>query len=158
MKDFNVVGIGNAMVDVLAQCDEGFLGEHGIDKGIMQLIDMDRAVDLYSRIGPAREISGGSAANTIAGIAHLGSVRSVARRSNGRPVSGSIEPSRMICPLGSTSGPWPPDRHVALRARRALDCAPCLARRCGHPEGPVCMSGISAEEVCRAVEDQLGRT
>ena len=72
MKTFQVVGIGNAMVDVLAQASEGFLAENGIGKGIMQLIDMDRAVDLYGRIGPAKEISGGSAANTIAGIAHLG--------------------------------------------------------------------------------------
>ncbi|SMY06209.1 adenosine kinase [Flavimaricola marinus] len=72
MKKFQIVGIGNAMVDVLARADEDFLGEAGIEKGIMQLIDMDRAVDLYSRIGPAKEISGGSAANTIAGIAHLG--------------------------------------------------------------------------------------
>ena len=72
MKKFQVVGIGNAMVDVLTQETEAFLSEAGIEKGIMQLIDMDRAVDLYSRIGAAKEISGGSAANTIAGIAHLG--------------------------------------------------------------------------------------
>jgi sugar/nucleoside kinase (ribokinase family) len=72
MKKFQVVGIGNAMVDVLSNADEGFLEANGIGKGIMQLIDMPRAVDLYSRIGPAREISGGSAANTIAGVAHLG--------------------------------------------------------------------------------------
>ncbi len=72
MKTFQVVGIGNAMVDVLAHADDAFLAENGIGKGIMQLIDMDRAVDLYSRIGPAKEISGGSAANTIAGVAHLG--------------------------------------------------------------------------------------
>lgn len=72
MKKFQVVGIGNAMVDVLSNADEAFLEANGIGKGIMQLIDMPRAVDLYSRIGPAREISGGSAANTIAGIAHLG--------------------------------------------------------------------------------------
>lgn len=72
MKQFQVVGIGNAMVDVLAHCDEAFLEANGIGKGIMQLIDMGRAVDLYGRIGPAQEISGGSAANTIAGIAHLG--------------------------------------------------------------------------------------
>ncbi len=72
MKKFQVVGIGNAMVDVLTRADEEFLSEAGIGKGIMQLIDMDRAVDLYSRIGPAREVSGGSAANTIAGIAALG--------------------------------------------------------------------------------------
>lgn len=72
MKKFQVVGIGNAMVDVLARTDEAFLAAHGIEKGIMQLIDMPRAVELYAHIGPAREISGGSAANTIAGIAHLG--------------------------------------------------------------------------------------
>ncbi len=72
MKDFQIVGIGNAMVDILARCDDAFLAEAGVEKGIMQLIDMDRAVELYSRIGPAREVSGGSAANTIAVIAALG--------------------------------------------------------------------------------------
>jgi sugar/nucleoside kinase (ribokinase family) len=72
MKKFQVVGIGNAMVDVLAHSDDAFLKSNGIGKGIMQLIDMPRAVDLYNRIGPAQEISGGSAANTIAGMAHLG--------------------------------------------------------------------------------------
>lgn len=72
MKKYQVVGIGNAMVDVLARAEDAFLAEAGVEKGIMQLIDMDRAVDLYSRVGPAKEISGGSAANTIAGIAHLG--------------------------------------------------------------------------------------
>ena len=72
MKKFQVVGIGNAMVDVLARAGDSFLAQAGIEKGIMQLIDMDRAVELYGLIGPAREVSGGSAANTIAGIAHLG--------------------------------------------------------------------------------------
>ncbi len=71
-KRFDVVGIGNAMVDVLARCDDDFLGEAGVEKGIMQLIDMERAVDLYGRVGPAREVSGGSAANSIAVIAALG--------------------------------------------------------------------------------------
>lgn len=72
MKKFQVVGIGNAMVDVLARAGDAFLAKAGVQKGIMQLIDMDRAVDLYAKVGPAREVSGGSAANTIAGIAHLG--------------------------------------------------------------------------------------
>ncbi len=71
-KNFQVVGIGNAMVDILATEDDLFLERYGVEKGIMQLIDMDRAVSLYSHIGPAKEISGGSAANTIAGIAHFG--------------------------------------------------------------------------------------
>ena len=72
MKEFQIVGIGNAMVDVLAHASEAFLAEAGVQKGVMQLVGMDRAVELYGKIGPAREISGGSAANTIAGIAALG--------------------------------------------------------------------------------------
>lgn len=71
-KKYQVVGIGNAMVDVLSHVDDGFLTEHGITKGIMQLIDTDRAADLYRVMGPSQEVSGGSAANTIAGIAALG--------------------------------------------------------------------------------------
>ena len=71
-KAFQIVGIGNAMVDVLSSTTDDFLAEHNVQKGIMQLIDMDRAVELYSHVGPAREVSGGSAANSIAGIAHLG--------------------------------------------------------------------------------------
>lgn len=71
-KKYQIVGIGNAMVDILARCDDGFLANAGIEKGIMQLIDMQRAVELYDQIGPAREVSGGSAANTIAVIAALG--------------------------------------------------------------------------------------
>ena len=71
-KKYQVVGIGNAMVDVLSETTDAFLADNGIDKGIMQLTDLARGVALYDLIGPAKEISGGSAANTIAGIAHLG--------------------------------------------------------------------------------------
>lgn len=71
-KDYQVVGIGNALVDVLAHGDDAFLAENGVEKGIMQLIDRQRAVDLYGHMGPAQEVSGGSAANTIAGLAALG--------------------------------------------------------------------------------------
>jgi sugar/nucleoside kinase (ribokinase family) len=71
-KKYQVVGIGNAMVDILSHVKDDFLTDNGVEKGIMQLIDMDRAVELYSHMGPAQEISGGSAANTIAGIAALG--------------------------------------------------------------------------------------
>ena len=72
MKKYQIVGVGNAVVDVLSQCADGFLAENGVEKGIMQLIDMNRAVELYSRVGPSKEISGGSAANSIAGAAQLG--------------------------------------------------------------------------------------
>jgi sugar/nucleoside kinase (ribokinase family) len=68
----DVVGIGNAIVDVLAHADEAFLLRHGLNKGTMTLIDADRAKALYAAMGPAVEVSGGSAANTIAGLASLG--------------------------------------------------------------------------------------
>ena len=69
---YDVVAIGNAIVDVLANADEAFLASEGLTKGGMQLIDAERAVELYGRMGPAREVSGGSAANTLAGLAGLG--------------------------------------------------------------------------------------
>lgn len=71
-KAYDVVAIGNAIVDVLAPVEEAFLAQHGITKGVMQLIDGDDAVRLYAAMPPAREISGGSAANTVAGLAQLG--------------------------------------------------------------------------------------
>lgn len=72
MKPYQVVGIGNALVDVLGHVEDAFLAEHRVERGIMTLIDTERAVELYGHMGPAREISGGSAANTIAGLAALG--------------------------------------------------------------------------------------
>ena len=72
-KRFDVVGIGNAIVDVLGRVPDAFLEENGVEKGVMQLIDTARAAELYGRMGPAREISGGSVANTIAGLGMLGS-------------------------------------------------------------------------------------
>lgn len=72
MTQFDVLCIGNAIVDVIARCDEAFLVENGIIKGAMNLIDAERAELLYSRMGPAIEASGGSAGNTAAGIASFG--------------------------------------------------------------------------------------
>src|ERR1700751_5930491 len=69
---FDVLGIGNAIVDVLARADDDFLLAHGMRKGGMALIDEARAEAIYDAMGPAVEISGGSAANTIAGVASLG--------------------------------------------------------------------------------------
>ena len=67
-----VVGIGNAIVDVLARVEEAFLAAHGVPKGGMRVIDEAAARALYAAMPPSREISGGSAANTIAGLAALG--------------------------------------------------------------------------------------
>jgi sugar/nucleoside kinase (ribokinase family) len=68
----DVVGIGNAIVDVLVQADDAFLSTHGLAKGTMTLIDAARADALYAVMGPGVEESGGSAGNTMAGIASLG--------------------------------------------------------------------------------------
>jgi len=69
---FDVIGVGNAIVDVLSPTEDAFLAEQGLDKGMMTLIDTERARALYDAMGPAVEVSGGSAANTIAGVASLG--------------------------------------------------------------------------------------
>ena len=69
---FDVTAIGNAIVDVLAKADDALLAEHKLPKGGMSLIDAPTAERLYAIMGPGVEASGGSAANTIAGIAALG--------------------------------------------------------------------------------------
>jgi sugar/nucleoside kinase (ribokinase family) len=69
---YDVVGIGNAIVDVLAHADDDFIVRHQLNKGTMTLIDADQADSLYAAMGPGIECSGGSAANTITGIASLG--------------------------------------------------------------------------------------
>ncbi|HWE45451.1 MAG TPA: adenosine kinase [Caulobacteraceae bacterium] len=68
----DIVAIGNAIVDVIAPAEDGFLASQGLRKGAMTLIDDDRAAHLYSVMAPGVETSGGSAANTVAGVASLG--------------------------------------------------------------------------------------
>ena len=72
MESLDVVGIGNAIVDVVAEADDGLLAEEGLPKGSMTLIDAARADALRARMGPAVEVCGGSAANTMVGVARLG--------------------------------------------------------------------------------------
>ncbi|MBY4637347.1 adenosine kinase [Sphingopyxis sp. XHP0097] len=69
---FDVVAIGNAIVDVIARADDALITAEGLTKGSMRLIDADEATRLYAAMGPAVEMSGGSAANTLAGMAALG--------------------------------------------------------------------------------------
>ncbi|MGH8932406.1 MAG: adenosine kinase [Egibacteraceae bacterium] len=69
---YDVVGIGNAIVDVLAHADDAFLAEVSLAKGTMSLIDAERAGQVYAAMGPGTECSGGSCANTMAGLAALG--------------------------------------------------------------------------------------
>jgi len=70
--DLDVVGIGNALVDVLSRESEAFVTAQRLVKGAMQLVDEARASELYAAMGPAVEVSGGSAANTIVGVASFG--------------------------------------------------------------------------------------
>lgn len=72
MTKFQAVGIGNAVVDVITQSDDAFLSRMGIEKGIMQLIEMDRAEFLYENMKTRTQMAGGSVANTIAGLGALG--------------------------------------------------------------------------------------
>ncbi len=69
---YEVIAIGNAIVDVVSSCSDELIEELGMPKGGMTLIDADQAQELYDAMGPAREISGGSAANTLAGLSALG--------------------------------------------------------------------------------------
>ena len=71
-KTYDVVGIGNAIVDIIARCDDAFLSKHDLAKGFMRLVPAEEAGRLYEAMGPAIERSGGSAANTIAGLASFG--------------------------------------------------------------------------------------
>jgi sugar/nucleoside kinase (ribokinase family) len=68
----DIVAIGNAIVDVIAQAEDDFVTAEGVAKGSMRLMDEETSDSLYSRMGPGREISGGSAANTVAGMAMMG--------------------------------------------------------------------------------------
>jgi sugar/nucleoside kinase (ribokinase family) len=69
---YDVIAIGNAIVDVMAPCADELIEELQLNRGGMTLVDTARATELYDAMGPAREISGGSAANTLAGLAALG--------------------------------------------------------------------------------------
>ena len=69
---YDVLGIGNAIFDIMARTDDAFLDAHGMAKGAMSLIDEARAKTIYDAMGPATECSGGSAANTIVGVASFG--------------------------------------------------------------------------------------
>ncbi len=70
--ELDVLGIGNAIVDVLAHCDDAFLESEGLVKGSMNLIEVAQSDGLYDRMGPGLEVSGGAAANSMAGIASFG--------------------------------------------------------------------------------------
>ena len=72
MKSYQVVGIGNAIVDVFSSADDSFLDLMGIQKGIMQLVERERGELLYGAMTNRQQAPGGSVANTLAGLGNLG--------------------------------------------------------------------------------------
>ena len=113
---FDVTAIGNAIVDIIGRCDDKYLAQIGADKGSMRLVDADTIATIYRGMGPAVESSGGSAANTTAGIASFGGkagfigkvaddefgqifshdIRSIGVTFNGMPVANSAPTSRSL--------------------------------------------------------------
>lgn len=113
---YDVTGIGNAIVDIIGRCDDAYLTKIGAAKGSMRLVDAGEISKIYAGMGPAIEISGGSAANTLAGIASLGGragfigkvaddefgrifthdIRSIGVRFTAPPVTGSMPTSRSL--------------------------------------------------------------
>ena len=71
-KSFQVVGIGNAIIDILAYVSDDFLAKNQIKKGVMNLINSERSKELFRQISVTKKVAGGSAANTIVGLSQLG--------------------------------------------------------------------------------------
>ncbi|MCB1514966.1 MAG: adenosine kinase [Hyphomicrobiaceae bacterium] len=114
----DVVGIGNAIVDILGRCDDAFLAEHGAPKGHMRLVDDATISTLYGAMGPAVEISGGSAANTLVGIASLGGraafIGKVADDEFGRIFAHDIEAAAVAFSTPPVAGKAPTSRSLIL--------------------------------------------
>ena len=107
---YDVLGIGNAIVDVIARAEDDFLVTQGMQKGAMALIDEARAETIYEAMGPAVESSGGSAANTIVGV---GELRRPRRRSSARSRT-------MSSAASSRTTSAPPASRSTRRRRRTV--------------------------------------
>jgi sugar/nucleoside kinase (ribokinase family) len=118
VKTLDVIAIGNAIVDIIGHCDDAFLARHGATKGSMQLVDADRVTQLYGDMGPGIEISGGSAANTMVGIASLGGksgfIGKVADDEFGRIFRHDIKSSGVTFETSASSGGAPTARSLIL--------------------------------------------
>lgn len=115
---FAVAAIGNAIVDIIGRCDDDFLIRHGAPKGSMRLVDADTVQTLYGAMGPAIEISGGSAANTMVGIASFGGsaafIGKVASDEFGRIFRHDISSAGVKFDSAAVSGKAPTSRSLIL--------------------------------------------
>lgn len=115
---YSVVGIGNAIVDVIGQCEEDFLLRHKTIKGHMQIVDATTVTNLYNEMGPAIEISGGSAANTMVGISSFGGktafIGKISDDEFGRIFSHDIRTAGVTFKSRTVSGNEPTSRSLIL--------------------------------------------
>jgi sugar/nucleoside kinase (ribokinase family) len=115
---YAVVAIGNAIVDIIGRCDDTFLTRHGAAKGSMRLVDTPTIETLYGEMGPAMEISGGSAANTMVGFASFGGtsafIGKVANDEFGRIFRHDIGAAGVVFETPSASGKLPTSRSLIL--------------------------------------------
>jgi len=117
-SEFDVVAIGNAIVDIIGRCDDAFLDRHRTAKGHMSLVDQERIGTLYAAMGPGIEISGGSAANTVVGIASFGGrsafIGKVAEDEFGRIFRHDIRGSGVAFNTPAVAGPRATSRSLIL--------------------------------------------
>jgi len=115
---YDVVGIGNAIVDIIGRCDDHFLDAHGAPKGHMRLVESGEIDVLYKAMGPAVEVSGGSAANTLAGLASFGGrasfIGKVADDEFGRIFRHDIRAADVAFETEMVSGKAPTSRSLVL--------------------------------------------
>ncbi|MGD9668699.1 MAG: adenosine kinase [Hyphomicrobiaceae bacterium] len=115
---YDVVGIGNAIVDILGRCDDAFLAHHNAPKGHMRLVDDATISTLYSAMGPAIEISGGSAANTLVGVASFGGraafIGKIADDEFGRIFGHDIKAANVAFETKPVAGKAPTSRSLIL--------------------------------------------
>ena len=115
---YDVVGIGNAIVDIIGRCDDAFLAARKLNKGGMQLVDAATVTELYQGMGPSVEISGGSAANTIVGVASFGGrtgfIGKVADDEFGRIFAHDIRAAGVTFDTTPTAGGAPTARSLIL--------------------------------------------
>ena len=137
-KIYDVIGLGSPIVDILAPVNDAFLATHGITKGIMTLIDEARATELHAALTNPREVAGGSAANTMAGLASLGAKGVFAGRVKNDRLGGVFEAS--MTGLGV--------RYITSKATSGAQTASCMIAV--TPDGQRTMSTFLACRACRA--------
>ncbi len=115
---YDVVGIGNAIVDIIGRCDDAYLKAHDAPKGHMRLVDADTISKLYASMGPAIEMSGGSAANTLVGVASFGGdaafIGKVADDEFGRIFAHDIRAANVAFSAKPVAGKAPTSRSLIL--------------------------------------------